>query len=128
MSGEKHTMRAALALSPTNKTCTTLPDRETLVVQEVEDGRYRIWVVAPKDLSVWAGMGGESEMDALPETYHVDPGERVWFSMGIAPDLKLDSQIIETAIETLAAEMMHLRTELFIIKDMLLEKVPESEQ
>ena len=123
MSGEKHTMRAALALSPTNKACTTLPDGETLVVQEVEDGRYRIWMVAPKDLSVWAGMGGESEMDVLAEKYHVDPGEWVWLSMGIAPDC----QAIEAAIEALAGEMMHLRTELFIIKDMLLEKAPESE-
>jgi len=72
-------------------------------------------------------MLSEREMDQMPEKYHVDPGKRVWSSMGIAPDLKPDSQAIEAAIQALAGEMMHLRTELFIIKDMLLEKAPESE-
>jgi hypothetical protein len=127
MSVEKHTMQAALALSPTNKACTTLPDGETFIVQEVDDERYRMWIVAPKDVPVWAGMFSESEVDALPEKYHVDPGKRVWSSMGMTPDPTQDYQAIETAIQALAGEMLHLRTELFIIKDMLLEKAPESE-
>jgi hypothetical protein len=122
-----HTMQVAIALSPTNKACTTTIDGDMFLVQEHAHEHYRLWVVSPKDRPLWAGMLSEREIDQMPEKYHVDPGKRVWSSMGIAPDLKPDSQAIEAAIQALAGEMMHLRTELFIIKDMLLEKAPESE-
>ena len=123
MSGEKHTMRAALALSPTNKASTTTLDGDMCIVQEHALEHYRLWIVSTKDIPLWVCMLSEREMDQMPEKYHVDPGKRVWSSMGIAPDY----QAFEAAIQALAGEMMHLRTELFIIKDMLLEKASESE-
>jgi hypothetical protein len=94
------------------------------IVQEYAHEHYRLWIVQSKERPLWAGMVSTREMDHMPEKYHVDPGKRVWASMGIAPDY----QSIEAAIQALAGEMTHLRTELFIIKDMLLEKAPESEQ
>jgi hypothetical protein len=118
-----HTMQAALALSPTNKACTTTLDGDMCIVQEHAHEHYRLWIVQSKERPLWAGMLSAREMDQMPEKYHVDPGKRVWSSMGIAPDY----QTIEAAIQALAGEMMHLRTELFIIKDMLLEKASESE-
>ncbi len=123
----RHTMQVALALSPTNKACTTTLDGDMCIVQEHVPEHYRLWMVSPKDIPLWAGMVSAHEMDRMPEKYHVDPGKRVWSSLGIVPDLKPDYQAIEVAIQALAGEMMHLRTELFIIKDMLLEKAPESE-
>jgi len=122
-----HTMQAAIALSPTNKACTTTLDGDMFIVQEHAYEHYRLWVVPPKDRPLWAGMLSEREIDHMPGKYHVDPGKRVWSPMGIAPDLKPDYQAIEAAIQALAGEMMHLRTELFIIKDMLLEKASEDE-
>ncbi len=118
-----HTMQAALALSPTNKACTTTLDGDIFVVQEHTPEYYRLWIVPPKDRPLWMGMLSEHEIDQMQKKYTVDPGKRVWSSMGIAPDY----QSIEAAIQALAGEMMHLRTELFIIKDMLLEKASESE-
>ncbi|HYU74998.1 MAG TPA: hypothetical protein VEL31_20210 [Ktedonobacteraceae bacterium] len=118
-----HTMQVALALSPTNKACTTTLDGDMCIVQEHAYEHYRLWIVSPKDIPLWAGMLSERDIDRMPEKYHVDPGKRVWSSLGIAPDY----QSIEAAIQALAGEMMHLRTELFIIKDMLLEKASESE-
>jgi hypothetical protein len=118
-----HTMQVALALSPTNKACATTIDGDMCIVQEYAHEHYRLWIVSPKDIPLWAGMLSEREIDQMPEKYHVDPGKRVWSSLGIAPDY----QSIEAAIQALAGEMMHLRTELFIIKDMLLEKASEGE-
>jgi hypothetical protein len=120
---ELYTLQAALVLSPTNKACTTLADGDIFVVQESEHERYRLWIVTSNDVQVWTGL-----LDEMPEKYTVDPGKRIWEPMGIAPDPTKDYQAIETAIQALAGEMIHLRTELFIIKDMLLEKASESEQ
>src|SRR6266516_384064 len=99
----RHTMQAALALSPTNKACTTTIDGDMCIVQEHALEHYRLWIVSTKDIPLWVGMVSEREMDQMPEKYHVDPGKRVWSSMGIASDLKPDYQAIEKAIEVLAA-------------------------
>lgn len=121
---DEHTMQAAMALSPTNKACTTPADGSVFAIQEHEDC-YRIWVVSSGETAVWAGKLREHEIDALQKRFGVDPGARRWEAMGIAQDTSQDYQVMETALKLLATQVTYLQTELLVIKKGLLIKEEE---
>jgi|SRR2546430_1810687 len=118
---DEHTMQAAMALSPTNKACTTPADGGVFAIQEHEDC-YRIWVVSSGETAVWAGKLREHEIDALQERFGVNPGACRWEAMGIAQDTSQDYQVMETALKLLATQVTYLQTELLVIKGLLIKE------
>lgn len=124
---ELHTMQAAMALSPANKASCTLENGDIFIIQEYAHQEYRMWIVPPGDVPVWAGPMDEKDIDELPKKYQADPGKRAWTSMGIAPDHTADYQAIETAIQILAGLISTMRTELIVLKGMILGKQDQGE-
>lgn len=118
-------MQAALAWSPTNKAFTPIPNSafgDVLIIQEYQHEHYRFWIVPAKEIPLWSGLLNEQEIDTLPEKYGVDPGKKVWMSMGLAPDNSVGLAAIETALQTLSGMIVSLRTEHLAIKALLAEK------
>lgn len=111
----KHTMQAALALSPVNKAQTALDNGDIFLLQEYEHEKYRMWVVAPGDIPVWGGLLKEDELNSLHEKYGVRSGQ-VWEPLGIAPDHSEEYKTIDAAIRLLSGHILNLRTELLVIK------------
>jgi hypothetical protein len=117
-----HTMQAAIGLSPTNKACTTLDNGDIFAIEEYMHEKYRIWLVPVSEIAIHAGLLYEDEIDMLAVKFRVEPGNRIWESMGVLPDLAADYQAIEVALQALADQIVALRTELLVIKALLEEQ------
>ncbi len=121
---ELHTMQGAIAWSPTNKASAPIANsfHDTLMIQEYAHEQYRLWIVPHNDVPIWGGRMREQEIDELQERYGVDPGAKIWTAMGAPANPSANYQAIETALQALAGQVLNLRTELLVIKALLVEK------